>query len=488
MQVNSVKNNFLFQVGYQLLIFLIPLIVAPYLTRTLGSGGLGNYSYVNTFVSYAGLIANLGISTYGQRLIASVRNDKKLLRKSFWSLYYLHLFSSVIALIFYFFIILFIGIDSKMSMIQGLFVLAMVFDVTWLFYGLEYFKIVVLKNGLIKCLECILIFSLIKHESDIYLYSFIMSASSLFGFLIMLPQAFKITSPIKVSINDIKEHLGPVLLLFVSVVAVTIYTVFDKTLLGWLISNESVAYYEYSAKIIEIPKQLLNALGMVILPRACYAFSKGRNNDQKYYFDLSIFLTCMFGSAFAFGLSAISEKFTLLYYGQGFAECGKAIVAMSPLIIVVLLGNVYRTVYIIPSKQDKQLTFCLILSSMINIVLSLLFIPLWGLYGAIIGTLSAESFGLIFQAVYCRKYVSFTDVLFKMITFLIIGFIMYSVVSSIDSVLNVSVGSLAVEILTGAIIYFILSLFCTKLCFKHEWKSFMEVIRKIYNRKLVNNT
>ena len=48
---SSVKKNFLLQVGYQLLIFLIPLIVAPYLTRILGSDGLGNYSYVNTLLS-----------------------------------------------------------------------------------------------------------------------------------------------------------------------------------------------------------------------------------------------------------------------------------------------------------------------------------------------------------------------------------------------------------------------------------------------------
>lgn len=478
MPSNSVKKNLFFQVGYQFLIFLIPLIVAPYLTRTLGSGGLGNYSYVNTFVSYAGLIANLGIATYGQRLIASVRNDKNLLRKSFWSLYYLHLFSSIIALLFYYLIIVFIGNNSKMPMIQGIFVIAMAFDVTWFFYGLEDFKSVVLKNGLIKCLECLLIFSFIRHESDIYLYSLIMSASTLLGFLIMLPQAFKVAPPIKVSLNDITEHLIPVLLLFVSVVAVTIYTVFDKTLLGWLISNESVAYYEYSAKIVEIPKQLLNALGMVILPRACYAFSQGKDGDQKYFFDISTFLTCMFGSAFTFGLSAISDKFTLLYYGDGFVECGKAIMAMSPLIIVVLLGNAYRTVYIIPAKQDKQLTICLVLSSVINIVLSMIFIPIWGLYGAIIGTLSAEIFGLVFQATYCSKYVSFNVVLFRLIPFLIIGFIMYSIISIMDSFLNVSLGSLAAEILTGAIVYVSLSLLCTKFCFKNEWESLIKVIRK----------
>ena len=77
MKPRSVKKNLLFQLFYQLVVFLVPLIVAPYLTRTLGSEGLGNYSFINTFTSYAGLVANLGIATYGQRLVASKRDDKE---------------------------------------------------------------------------------------------------------------------------------------------------------------------------------------------------------------------------------------------------------------------------------------------------------------------------------------------------------------------------------------------------------------------------
>lgn len=489
MSNNSIQKNFFFQVGYQLLMFLIPLIVAPYLTRTLGSEGLGNYSYINTFVAYAGLIANLGIATYGQRLIAETRDNRELLRKSFWSLYYLHLITSALALVAYYSMLLLLNNNSKMLVIQSLFVIAMAFDVTWFFYGLEDFKSVVIKNGAIKCLECILIFSLVRQKSDIYLYSIINGGSTLLGYLVMLPQAFKLVSPIKVSLDDIKSHLKPVLLLFVSVVAVTIYTVFDKTLLGWMISNNAVAYYEYSAKIIEIPKQLLNALGMVILPRACYAFSQGKNDEQKYYFDLAIFLTCVVGSAFVFGLSAISEKFVLIYYGENFIECGKGIITMSPLILIVLLGNVYRTVYIIPAKLDKQLTICLIMSSGINIVLSLIFIPILGVYGAIIGTISAEIFGLFFQATYCRKYVPLYNLFRNLIPFLMIGFVMYFVVSILNSTLDASVVSLLLEIVVGAVVYSICALLITRMFFKEKWNIMFKIIKKyrLFNKKMISN-
>ena len=102
MKVTSVKKNFLYQILYQIILYLIPLIVAPFLTRTLGSDNLGNYSYFNTITSYAGLIANLGIAIYGQRVIANCRDDSDKLNKTFWSLYLVHFVFSIIAFGCYF--------------------------------------------------------------------------------------------------------------------------------------------------------------------------------------------------------------------------------------------------------------------------------------------------------------------------------------------------------------------------------------------------
>lgn len=51
----SVKKNYIYQVTYEILAILLPLITAPYITRTLGADNLGVYSYgmsiVNIFLS-----------------------------------------------------------------------------------------------------------------------------------------------------------------------------------------------------------------------------------------------------------------------------------------------------------------------------------------------------------------------------------------------------------------------------------------------------
>ena len=91
----SVKKNFILQAIYQLLILGIPLILSPYLTRTLGSNELGIYSYTYSIAYYFVIAATLGIHKYGARIISQVKDDKILLRKTFWSLFILHIILSI---------------------------------------------------------------------------------------------------------------------------------------------------------------------------------------------------------------------------------------------------------------------------------------------------------------------------------------------------------------------------------------------------------
>lgn len=110
MKRDNTKSNFLFQMIYQIVTLAIPLIIAPRLTRKLGDSALGIYTYTYSIVFCFMSIARLGIDKYGQRVIASVREDELKLRKTFWSLYCVHAFFTIFALLlFIFFIFAFAG-------------------------------------------------------------------------------------------------------------------------------------------------------------------------------------------------------------------------------------------------------------------------------------------------------------------------------------------------------------------------------------------
>lgn len=155
----SLAKNFLYQFIYQGLIFIIPLIVSPYLTRVIGKMGLGIYTYINSIAYYFIILANLGISRHGQRIISQKYGKEEELRKAFWSLLFLHFLISLLSAALYFIFVFTCVKDNKdIYIIEGIYVASAIFDITWFFWGMENFKSVAIKNTVIKIMECILIF------------------------------------------------------------------------------------------------------------------------------------------------------------------------------------------------------------------------------------------------------------------------------------------------------------------------------------------
>ncbi len=457
-KTQSLKSNFVFQILYQVIILVIPLVVSPYLTRVLGDTSLGIYSYTYSVAYYFVIFAMLGILKHGQRIIASRRDNEIALRKTFWSLYSVHALFSFIAIIAYIIFALTGGAEYKnVYLIQLIFVASALFDITWLFYGLENFKSVVIRNLIIKIAECTLVFCLVKTSADLWIYTLIMSLSLLLGQAVMLPQAIFKVKPVKFGWNDVKEHFKPLFVLFVAVVASTLYTVFDKTLLGIMTVPENVAYYEYSNKIISIPKTIIAVIGTVMFPRACACIANGDQTNAKRYMDYSLQFTAFIGIGALFGLLGISNLLAVLYYGESFAACGNVIMALSPAIFIIGLGDIVRTQYLIPNHKDNLYIICLILNAVINIILSIALIPVLGIYGAVIGTLAAELFGLIFQLVVSRKFLPIKTVLISVAPYVVCGAVMYGVIFLLKQYYNSSWLHLLAQVFAGGAIYLVLS-------------------------------
>ena len=79
----SIKLNFLYNMSYQILLVIAPLIVAPYISRVLGDGNIGTYSYTYSMAQYFSAFCALGVTLYGNRTIAVCRDDPERLSKTF---------------------------------------------------------------------------------------------------------------------------------------------------------------------------------------------------------------------------------------------------------------------------------------------------------------------------------------------------------------------------------------------------------------------
>ena len=95
----KIIKNYFYNVGYQVLALILPLITTPYVSRVLGPDGVGINAYTNSIVQYFILLASLGISLYGNREIAYVRDNEEKLAITFWEIQSLKLITTTVSLI-----------------------------------------------------------------------------------------------------------------------------------------------------------------------------------------------------------------------------------------------------------------------------------------------------------------------------------------------------------------------------------------------------
>ena len=104
MPKKSITKNYLYNLTYQILILILPLITTPYLARVLGAKGTGIYSYTYTIVNYFVLFGSLGVSLYGQREIAYAQQKKQKRKQIFLELVIFRFVTIAIAPIVYYII------------------------------------------------------------------------------------------------------------------------------------------------------------------------------------------------------------------------------------------------------------------------------------------------------------------------------------------------------------------------------------------------
>ena len=86
MKTKSIKKNYLYNLLYQILILILPIITTPYISRNLGAENIGIYSFTISIVTYFILFGSLGVSLYGQREIAYIRENKVKLQRTFFEI------------------------------------------------------------------------------------------------------------------------------------------------------------------------------------------------------------------------------------------------------------------------------------------------------------------------------------------------------------------------------------------------------------------
>ena len=454
MKKNSVKKNVLYNLIYQVLTVLLPLITTPYLSRKLGAEPIGIYGFTLSIVTYFVLFGSLGTAMYGQREIAKRQNSKKKYSVTFWEVTIIRILAMFISMLIFFIFFCRYGSYILYYKIFLIYMIAYALNISWFFQGMEKFDKIVIRNIIVKILSIILIFTLVKSPNDLWIYILIFVGSELLGNLSLWLYLPKYLTKIERKSIKLKKHLIPVLLLFLPQVATQIYTVLDKTMVGIITNNmDEVGFYEQAQNIAKAALVIMASVQTVMNSRVANANEQGDINTIKKCLKKSFDFVWMIGIPIMFGLIIVSGNLVPWYYGKNFEPVKFILITISPIILAIGLSGITGIVYMIHTGQQNNFTRSVIFGAIVNVIFNIILINIFGTIGAAISSVIAEISILIFQLRYIKEVYKIIDIFKVSIKPLVAGLLMVMILLPISFILKSSIINTSVLVISGMLIY-----------------------------------
>lgn len=457
MSKKSIKKNYLYNTAFQILKVIIPIFTAPYIARVLGAEGNGIYGFTISVATYFILLGGIGIDLYGQREIAFHQSDKEKRSNIFWELFILKIITmSISAVIF--------ALSFGMSKEYGIYyqillieIIANMFDISWFYQGIEDFRKTAIRNILIKILSIISIFLFVKTANDTWIYVLIYACTTLIGSISLW---FGLGKHIQKPKNlNFKKHLRPALAIFLPQIAVQIYTVLDKTMIGWITNDmNEVGYYEQSQKIIKILLALVTSLGTVMLPRIANCFANNDFDTIKNYMKKTFQIVLMAVMPLMFGIIAVANRFVPIFFGDGYDNVVVLLQLLSTIVLFIGLSGIIGTQYLLPTKRQKEYTTSIIAGAVTNIVLNSILIYFFKSTGAAIATVIAELVVTLVQIRFVWKELQLKNIIPTILKYLSYSLIMFAICLAVNPFLPNGILGLTIQSLIGASVYVLILL------------------------------
>ena len=447
-----VLKNYLYNLSYQLLVIVLPVITTPYITRVFSSSALGSYGYYNSIVTYFILLATLGVANYGTKEISGHRKE---VQKTFWGIYSLQVLATCLALVLYIAVCLIIpSMNNLIAYILGFSLLSRGLDISWLFQGMEDFKKITVRNTAVKLLGVASIFIFVKKTSDLYLYIVLLVGYDLLGQLSMwLPAREHIGRP-HLDIVYAKQHIKPVILLFLPQIAISLYITLDRTMLGALSSTTDVGIYDQALKFLNILLTIVTSLGSVMLPRVSNLLSSGNQKAVNKLHEMSFLVYNLVIFPMVAGILIVNKDFVNFFLGKDFQDARYAIAIMVFRMFFIGWTNIMGIQILIPHNKNREFMLSTTIPAFFSVGLNILLIPSLGYIGASIVSVSTEGLVWLIQLYFTRSYLKEIKILPSMLKILAASLVMYGILYVIQPLIHFpSVVNVLISALLGLLIY-----------------------------------
>lgn len=379
-------QNYLYQLLYQLTSLILPVITVPLVAEVLGADGLGTFNFINAIVNCFVLAAGLGIQTYGTREIAKVSEEPSVLRRCFSELAVMNGLVTLVVTLVYGIFCWFTGELRSYFWCQGLILVGAFADVSWFFYGIQRVRAIALRNFGIKLFSFLCIIKLVKQPSDLWIYFLINGGAVCLGQVSLWWTARRYFHLRQVAWERVIKHAEASWRLMITRISVQLFEGTGKIILGLSTSMAAVGYFSMALSLLWVAGSLVGSLNQVLLPLMTQISDhKEHPTVVRRFLHLQAFAALPMMA----GLMVVAGKLVPWFFGEGFAELHVLLPVMAPILVLQLLQDSLAFQFLIPRGLLRVYRSSVWQGLGLQVVITLLLVPLLGVYGAALGLISA---------------------------------------------------------------------------------------------------
>ena len=409
----SIKKNFIMNTILTMSGFIFPIITFPYISRVLGPDGNGHVKLAASVVAYFAMFAQLGIPTYGIRICAKVRDDKKELSKTVHELLLINLLMSLVVYVPFFlslFLVPRFQNDKALLIITSATILFNAIGMEYLYKALEQYTYITIRSIIFKLIGVIAMFFLVRTKDDYVIYGAITIFAGSASNILNLINSRKLIEYKWYGGYELKKHMKAIMVFFAMSCATTVYLNLDSVMLGFMATDADVGYYDAAVKLKNILVGVVTSLGTVLLPRASYYVENGQKDEFRRITEKAL--------NFVFILAMPLMIYFIIFAREGilFLSGGKylpAILGMQiimPTLIFIGVTNIMGIQILVPLGKEKIVLYSEIAGAVIDLIINAILIPTMKSAGAALGTTIAEFAVLVVQYISLVKMKDDVDI------------------------------------------------------------------------------
>lgn len=411
-QAKSIRANFTYNTLILVLNMLFPLATFPYTARILGPEGIGKVNFYSSFAANFAIIGSFGISTFGIREIARLRDDPDATRKSFSALAFLNIVFTLCATAFYIALLTYIPrlreepslfILGEFNIILG----AVSFD--WYFNGTEQYSFIAKRSLVFKFISLLLIFTSITSASSYVLYYGItilaLSGASIINYAKCTRERLFTST---VSTTAIKHYIKQIFPFFLQAAFISVYFSIHNILLGLFADDRAVGLFTLCLRIEQLGLAFLTSLGVVLFPRMSYLLHTGKTEEYESILKESFSFINILTLGLVVGMALMAPELVYVFGGEQYSEAVTPLLLFCVALVFSSISSFIGSQVLLPNGREKSILWATVAGAIVALSADAVLIREFSFTGCAISFLAVEVCVFFIQFRASRKVLPFS--------------------------------------------------------------------------------